>query len=109
MPSCAVPGCNHGIKAKRPKGVKLHSFPRDESLHNLWLSVCGRAEDVSDSSKHDLRVCSAHFVPSDYERDLRWELMHSGKEDIAPNPQRKLKPKSVPSKGVPYPTMTIVA
>ena len=102
MPLCSVLGCRRWDTANRPKGTKLHKFPKDETFRTLWFSICGK-EDLGDSARRDLRICSAHFLPSDYMRDLKWELLYNGRGNIMENPKRKLKPDSVPSVEVPYP------
>ena len=60
---CIVPDC------KRPLDVCLHRFPQEEHQTNFWL----KRLQINDSftseqvQKKNLKVCSLHFQPEDYE------------------------------------------
>ncbi|XP_049843820.1 uncharacterized protein LOC126295379 [Schistocerca gregaria] len=72
-------------------GVVWHSFPKDEYLRCEWIARCKRAGRVNVKGG---RVCSLHFQPEDYVRDLRNELLR------LPS-RKKLVPTAVPSLNIP--------
>uniref|UniRef100_A0AAR2JZD4 THAP-type domain-containing protein n=1 Tax=Pygocentrus nattereri TaxID=42514 RepID=A0AAR2JZD4_PYGNA len=76
MPAeCSVPGCDKYEEA-RAKGVIFHRFPeKDVELCKRWLAAIGRDVNTPQKNYVYLRVCSQHFTPDDYERDLKAELM----------------------------------
>ncbi|KAI4901319.1 hypothetical protein NFI96_001228 [Prochilodus magdalenae] len=76
MPAeCSVPGCDRYEEA-RAKGVVFHRFPeKDVELCKKWLAAIGRDVNTPQKNYVYLRVCSQHFRPEDYERDLKAELM----------------------------------
>ncbi|KAF2878709.1 hypothetical protein ILUMI_27461 [Ignelater luminosus] len=82
---CSVGPCkSHGGKTK---GVSFFSFPRNPQIRHEWIRKCNRPVKIN--ADH-ARVCSLHFLPSDYERNLKAELLNI--------PCRKrLKPNAVPS------------
>ena len=68
-------------------GISYHCFPSDPSIREQWLAKISRADLVI--SKHS-RLCSEHFTPDCYERDLMAELLGS-------KPKAILKPDAIPS------------
>ena len=68
-------------------GISYHCFPSDPSIREQWLAKISRADLVI--SKHS-RLCSEHFTPDCYERDLKAELLGS-------KPKPILKPDAFPS------------
>ena len=69
MVYCAAFGCNNDSRYNT--SVSYHCFPRDKALQDQWLARISLADLVV--TKHS-RLCSLHFTPDDYERDLRAEL-----------------------------------
>lgn len=69
MVYCAAFGCNNDSRYNT--SVSYHCFPSDKALQDEWLARISRADLVV--TKHS-RLCSLHFTPDDYERDLRAEL-----------------------------------
>lgn len=68
-------------------GVMYHRFPKSEELRRVWVLRCKRNDTFNPDNA---RVCSIHFCPEDYERDLKNELLGL--------PQRKiLRETAVPS------------
>ena len=72
MVSCIVFGCsnNSSHSAKSP-GVGFHKLPPEAHLRRAWKMKLHR---VSSSiykllKDENIRVCTLHFVPEDYERD----------------------------------------
>jgi hypothetical protein len=66
MKQCAVAIC------PSPKGVSYHRLPKDPKLRKVWLQSCHRKDEFN----HDqARICENHFLPSDFERDLKNELL----------------------------------
>ena len=79
--TCAVAIC------PSPKDTSYHNFPRDIELQNLWIQLTKRKDTIKPKTA---RICSRHFKPEDFERDLKHELLNL--------PLRKLlKPGSIPS------------
>lgn len=87
--NCAVACCsNYGRKTT---DVIYHRFPTNPELQNVWVSRCKREGKINVKIA---RVCSVHFLPEDYERDLRNELLGL--------PVRKhLRPNAIPSQHIP--------
>jgi hypothetical protein len=63
---CAVASCHN------PSGISYHSFPKEAKLQQKWLQACKRSDFVNVKTAS---VCSRHFLPADFERDLRNELL----------------------------------
>ena len=83
---CAIPGCLNGSgdEACKP-GIKWFVFPKDKERAGLWWHKIKR--DCRLSEVKDPRVCSKHFAKEDFQRDLKYELMHPD----TPMPLLKLK------------------
>lgn len=86
MVYCAAFGCNNDSRSP-PPGVSYFRFPRDDYFREQWLRKISRADLVL--TKHS-RLCSEHFTPDCFERDLKAEL-------LGLKPQVSLKPDAVPS------------
>lgn len=90
MPAyCSVSACKITTDHVKTLGIQVSffSFPRDEETCKQWILKCNRKAAIN---VKNARVCSLHFAPEDFERDLKSELL---------NLPRKLKIKrgSVPS------------
>ncbi|XP_049843808.1 uncharacterized protein LOC126295370 [Schistocerca gregaria] len=72
-------------------GVVCHSFPKDEHLRREWIARCRRPDVIN---VRTARVCSVHFRPEDYVRDLRNELLGLPL-------RKKLVPTAIPSLNIP--------
>ena len=80
---CSAPGCS---KADKDKALHFHSLPwKNKNLLKLWLTKM-KLKNPS-FTKHS-RICSEHFAPECYQRDLRSELLGLS---------RKLKTDAVPT------------
>ena len=84
MPYCAAFGCNND--ARYVKTVSYHRFPEDQKLLKEWLAKISRTDLTV---TRESRLCSDHFEPHCYERDLKAELLGSPekrvlKEDAIP-------------------------
>lgn len=55
---CCVPQCSNYAG----KGIHLHLFPKDVDLKKAWEVALRMGKPASTSMK----VCSTHFLPSDY-------------------------------------------
>ncbi|KAI5104653.1 gastrula zinc finger protein XlCGF57.1-like isoform X2 [Silurus meridionalis] len=87
---CSVRGCGKRNQAKA-KDVVIHRFPeKDPELCATWMSAIGRDANKTQRKYASLRVCSQHFTPDDYERDLKAELLGCP-------PKKLLKKTAVPS------------
>ncbi len=67
---CAVAVC----KKPYPPGTKFHAFPRDKAQSKLWEIACKRQDKFK---PENARVCSQHFSPQAYERNLKFEKKHN--------------------------------
>ncbi|KAM9500499.1 uncharacterized protein Hap1MRO34_003649 isoform 2-T2 [Clarias gariepinus] len=87
---CSVRGCGKRNQTKA-KDVVIHRFPeKDLELCGRWLAAIGRDVNHTGRKYSSLRVCSQHFRPDDYERDLKAELLGCA-------PKKVLKKTAVPS------------
>nr|XP_046242257.1 uncharacterized protein LOC124057754 [Scatophagus argus] len=90
---CSVPGCK-GYKKARSRGVVFHSLPtRDPERCRKWLKAIQNPkfdENTPVSKYGNIRVCSQHFKPEDYEPDIQAELMKT-------TPRKILKSNVIPS------------
>ena len=89
MVHCLAINCTNSHRKGKPlpKGIRIHNIPKDPGLRKRWHTAIKR-KDPPITNKSG--VCSEHFVESDYERDLKAELMGT------PNRMR-LKSDAVPS------------
>ena len=85
MVYCAAFDCNND--SRKTTGISYHCFPKDPSLREQWLAKISRADLIVSKST---RLCSEHFTPDCYERDLQAELLGSKK-------RASLKADAVPS------------
>ncbi|XP_040895106.1 uncharacterized protein LOC121182574 [Toxotes jaculatrix] len=90
---CSVPGCK-GYKKARSRGVVFHSLPtRDPERCRKWLKAIHNPkfdENTPVNKYGNIRVCSQHFKPDDYEPDIQAELMKT-------TPRKILKSNVIPS------------
>ena len=71
MPNnCAVFGCYSSYHKK--ENITFHKFPKDEELKRQWIQLCKRADQIN---VKNARVCSLHFEPAAYKRNLMYELL----------------------------------
>lgn len=87
---CAVYGCavDNMCKGFVP-GTMFFSFPKDKEMQAVWKQRCKRKDTFNIKFA---RVCSKHFIESDYERNLKHELL-----GYTPAKHRPLKKDAVPS------------
>lgn len=85
MVYCAAFECNND--SRHNNTVSYHCFPTDKAIRDQWLAKISRADLVLTKNS---RLCSAHFTPDDYKRDLRAEL--TGQRG-----KRELKDDAIPS------------
>ena len=79
--------CKCSNDSRKTKNISYHRLPRDKSLKKVWLVKISR-ENVKDTE--DTVLCSEHFEPHCFDRDLRAEL--TGYKS-----KNKLKPDAVPT------------
>lgn len=83
--TCAVADCKNIAVSGTP--LSFHRFPRDSKTRKAWIVRCKRGDKLNPTTA---RICSEHFKPEDYEKDLLNKLLNL--------PQRKvLKKGAVPS------------
>ena len=89
MGRCVIPTCRNNSHKTRTtdKNTKYHVFPKDAIKRSEWIKKLRSDNWIPDSNTC---VCSEHFLPSDFERDLKAELLKLP-------PKRILKPEAVPS------------
>lgn len=63
MVHCLVVGCHN------TKDVSYHILPEDEQLRKMWLAKIKR--DGKLPKPENCHVCSDHFNPEDFKRDLQ--------------------------------------
>lgn len=85
MVYCAAFDCNND--SRYTTGISYHCFPRDEALRSQWLAKISRADLVVSKNS---RLCSEHFTPDCYERDLKAEI-------LGLKPRSTLKPGAIPT------------
>lgn len=83
---CAVVVCpnSYGRTRSRSPDLKYFQFPKNQSIREKWIEVC--QNDPTSVANQSSYVCSKHFLPTDFERDLKAELLHLP-------PKRILKPE----------------
>ena len=93
MVICVAYGCLTSNDKHRPNAraddVSFHRFPREEELVQRWVEAL-RPAVLPDNFRKCGRVCSDHFKPEDYRRDLQAELMNLKR-------RKQLLPDAVPS------------
>ncbi|XP_069704855.1 uncharacterized protein [Periplaneta americana] len=87
MPACAVFSCKNYNRKSKGSDLIYHSFPKDDSVCKQWIHACRRKDKINIKNA---TVCSVHFLPEDYERDLKAELLNI-------KPKKILKISVVPS------------
>ncbi len=85
--------CKNHDKATKGKDIRYFTFPKDIRMRKLWVNLMKRGDEFNPKN---VRVCSEHFTGSDYERDLRSELM-----GVAWRGRRVLKEDAVPTINMP--------
>ena len=99
MPCCAVLNCSNYRKGKSE--YKYFRFPKDKETCAKWIHLCGR-EKKTDFNPATQRVCSRHFLPSAFQRNLKYELLRLP----VPSNQIAFKPGAVPTLHLPLPPAT---
>ena len=91
MPGCAVAGCLSYSRKTKGTDIVYHSFPKDLLIQKTWINRCQRKDSFNILTS---TVCSNHFMPQDYIRDLHAELLKI-------TPKKVLKPDTVPNVNLP--------
>nr|XP_022910941.1 uncharacterized protein LOC111421979 [Onthophagus taurus] len=70
--SCAIKNCRSNYVVSTVIGLNISFFniPKEERVRKLWLMKYKEEVNVTTA-----RVCTLHFRPEDFERDLRAELL----------------------------------
>jgi len=69
---CAAALCKNS--SKKNSDIIFHSFPRNQSkeLRQKWIHFCKRKDIFNPTTS---KICSEHFAPEAYQRDLQNELL----------------------------------
>lgn len=97
MPQCAVSTCRNNHRKTKGRRVRYHRFPAEDDVRSRWVSVCGRSFNTATA-----RVCSLHFSPHSYERDVEHEL-------LGLPPRSRLKRGAVPDRAVPISLPSLIS
>ena len=79
--SCSAFGCKNRKIVSRPH-LKFHSFPKDPERRLKWIQAVRRANFNPISST---KICSDHFVPSDYKDESIYLTRALLKEEAVPS------------------------
>ena len=79
MPGCAVANCNHSKRGRLDGSLLFHRFPHEQHRRREWVQRCCRLDKFNPDS---CRICSAHFLPSDYDSDSGRRIL---KRDAIPS------------------------
>lgn len=100
MPQCSVSSCsNYYNKTRGSSSIIYHIFPTSPTRIQKWSQACGRNKQIR---VNFARICSAHFSPKCYSRDLQHELLGLPL-------RKKLKPDAVPDINLPSQSSTVHA
>ena len=91
MRTCSVFGCKERVGGN----FKLHALPKDPKFRNIWVIACGRT-DVKVGVDITGYICSKHFSPNQYKRNLVLELCNRLEKSY-----RGLKETAVPDQNLP--------
>ena len=69
MGVCAIFGCSNHT---RNKEISFFRFPKDKEICKVWINHCKGKDFIN---LKNARICSVHFLPEDYERDLKHKLL----------------------------------
>lgn len=95
MPQCAVTTCTNSHRKTKGRRIRYHRFPTEASIRTRWVAVCGRsAASTPNFNAATARVCSRHFSPRSYERDVEHEL-------LGLPPRGRLRRGAVPDRAIP--------
>lgn len=72
---CSIATCQSNSKKPDPDGKKVmfFTFPKDPKILKEWARRCCRKDNWSPKNK---RICSKHFLLTDYEDEVRARLMN---------------------------------
>lgn len=91
---CAIYGCSSDNSKKvKDSPLRFYRFPSNENVRKKWISSCCRADKFNPDIA---RVCSKHFLESDFLRNLQHEFLN-----YTPKSGPKLKADVVPSVNLP--------
>ena len=103
MPYCAEPSCRNGTgSGNRRAEVKFFRFPKEQDRARKWWQIIKRGETFP-KTYQNLSLCSDHFIESDFQRDLKRELLQPGQPTSITS--KKLLPSSKPSRNLSRPSV----
>lgn len=87
--------CNSDNQSKVfDKNIMFFRFPTDPKMVKIWVNACKRKDSFVIKNG---RVCSKHFTPDSFKRDLKCELM-----GLSSKNHRLLKEDAVPTLNLPF-------
>jgi len=93
MPSCAVATCTNTYYNCKDKEILFHRFPeKNREALEQWILKCRRKDPINTKNA---RICSEHFLNTDYEEDLKSRLLGCPMKKI-------LKASAIPSCNLPF-------
>ena len=106
MVRCCAPDCTNDSTQPSGRDLSFYSFPADEDLRSEWIRNLGRIARCAVSStgshrlfqptRHD-RLCSAHFEPNQFKRNMMAEFVTAGMMATRKRPHLKLISGAVPT------------
>ncbi|XP_023932916.1 uncharacterized protein LOC106155538 isoform X3 [Lingula anatina] len=86
---CVAPGCRN--RGNEKKGINFFSLPVETAKRQIWINALKLKNPSAVDNYKYARICSDHFEPECFVRNLRAELCSHGKT------RRKLRDDAVPS------------
>ncbi|KAB0795007.1 hypothetical protein PPYR_11846 [Photinus pyralis] len=82
---CSVASCKS--QDEKNGDLSFFSFPKDSQRQSEWINKCNRTDIFNPQFA---RICSLHFLPIHFERNLKAELLNLPC-------RKKLKPDAIPT------------
>lgn len=107
---CNYPDC---LVKYSEKGLSFHQLPKNASQEQIekWTQILGGASSSSEivENPHLGRICSKHFKPEDFERDLRNEMLGLPLRNLLKSGSVPMSPESYKKAGLKINTPTLAS
>lgn len=89
--ACSVATCkNNSRKVKKcGENIMFFRFPKDGKIKKEWIRKCYRKDKWDPENK---RICSKHFLPSDFEDEVMARLLNIQPKKLKANGNINLYP-----------------